>query len=57
MIPIILLIILCVSISVWLMLVSVTNKNVTINQICINIGLWMLGFYLGISVCLLMKYI
>ena len=57
MIPIILLIILCVSISVWLMFVSVTNKNVTINQICINIGLWMLGFYLGISVCLLMKYI
>ena len=53
----ILLIILFVCLSVWLMFVSITDKKATKDQICINIGLWVLGLYIGIGICSLMKYI
>lgn len=51
------LIILFVCLSVWLMFVSITDKKATKDQICINIGLWVLGLYIGIGICSLMKYI
>ena len=53
----ILLIILFIGLSIWLMLVSITNINAPKYQVCINIGLWILGFYLGIGICSLMKLI
>ena len=53
----ILLIILFIGLSIWLMFVSITDKDATKDQYCINIGLWVLGLYLGIGICSLMKFI
>ena len=53
----ILLIILFIGLSIWLMLISITDINTPQYQFCIDIGLWVLGIYLGIGICSLMKFI
>lgn len=53
----ILLIILFIGLSIWLMFVSITDINTPKYQYCIDIGLWVLGIYLGIGICSLMKFI
>lgn len=52
----ILLIILFVCISVWLMHKNIINEDTIRYQIFIDLALWILGLYLGLFICSLIKF-
>lgn len=53
----ILLIMLFLTISIWLMHKNITNEDTIRYQIFIDLALWVLGFYLGLFIFSLMKFI